>query len=460
MLSSTEAGQVDHRKEIDRLYRLEYGQPLEFAFRCVLATTGAVIHYNYTGLMIGLFWLAGFLFSHVALFFTLRSCPAICTEYDTGKAGSVFLVMLAAFIWWPASMITQDDIALRISGTAGTGTLLVFLIHRADTLKWMVYGEIAIVVVAIAVVIGVEMVAVDNAAAQSVMAFAGLALLAYFARTLLDARTQRLETAAASVRSVQAQKMEAVGQLAGGVAHDFNNILTAVTGNLELYEVIDDPKERDQFVAEARLAADRAATLVGHLLAYSRKSTLSVSTHAVGRIFDHVNTLSARLLPSSIVLTFDTEDAAQPVRVDQNQLMTALINLIVNARDAMGRSGTLAIRSRTCAFEDPTPLMDGSLLEPGCYVEISVTDNGPGIPAHLLRKVTEPFFTTKDIGEGSGLGLSMVEGFARQSKGGLLIDTSSEGTTIRLLLPSPITCEQTEQVPAVDVVGGVVPAAA
>ncbi|WP_407495355.1 ATP-binding protein [Pseudooceanicola sp. MF1-13] len=449
---------MDHRKELDRLYKMEYGEPLEFAFRCVLVLTGAIIHFQYTGMTTALFWCLGFFLSHALYFMTLRTRPEYCTEFDTLKAGSVFLVMLAAFVWWPASLITQDDIALRISGTAGTGTLLVFLINRSDSLKWMVYGEIAIIFAAVGLIIAVEMVAVDNAAARWVMGFSGLALVAYFSRTLLAARTQRLETEAASVRSVQAQKMEAVGQLAGGVAHDFNNILTAVTGNLELYEVIDDPKERDQFVAEARLAADRAATLVGHLLAYSRKSTLSLSTFPVGRVFDQVNTLSARLLPSSIDLSFDSEDASQPIRVDQNQLMTALINLIVNARDAMGRSGTLAIRSRACAFEEPTALLDGSMLDPGCYVEIAVTDNGPGIPAHILRKVTEPFFTTKEIGEGSGLGLSMVEGFARQSKGGLMIDTSPDGTTIRMYLPSPIACERAVEVD--NTVVNAVPAAA
>jgi two-component system cell cycle sensor histidine kinase/response regulator CckA len=459
-----ETGQVEHRKEIDRLYKMEYGEPLEFALRCILVITAAVIHYNYTGMTIALFWVIGFLAMHAALFAVLRTRPAVCSGYDTVTAGSVFLVMLGAFIWWPASLITADDIALRISGTAGTGTLLVFLIHRADTFRWMVYGEIAIVAVAVSFVIGLQMIKVHDPAATAVMGFAGLALIAYFARTMLSARRQRLETAAASVRSVQAQKMEAVGQLAGGVAHDFNNILTAVTGNLELYEVIDDPKERDQFVQEARQAADRAATLVQHLLAYSRKSTLSVSTHHVGRVFDHVKTLSARLLPSSIDLQFEIEDVDQPVRVDQNQLMTALINLIVNARDAMGRSGSLAIRSSVRAFEDAMPLLDGSMLDPGCYLEISVTDNGPGIPAHILRKVTEPFFTTKDIGEGSGLGLSMVEGFARQSKGGLMIESSPEGTTIRLLLPSPMMHDRAPAASETDGITdagtGAVPAAA
>lgn len=429
---------IDHRKEIDRLYNLEYGDPTDVAFRGFLAICGAAIHYNYTGLMIAWFWVAGLVACHLAYFTLLRKTPAICSDVDTKRAGTVFLVLLASLMWFPASLITQDDIALRISGTAGTGTLLVYLIHRADRLKWMVKGEIAVMSIMVGGIIGTEMVVVSDTGARLVMVFAGVALMSYFTRTLLQNRRQRLDTEAASVRSVQAQKMEAVGQLAGGVAHDFNNILTAVTGNLELYEVVDDPVEKDQFVAEAHAAAQRAATLVQQLLAYSRKSTLKVANYEVVRIFDHVRALSARLLPSSIRLDFDTTDDQLMVRVDQNQLITALINLIVNARDAMGSAGALVVSARCRSFDEPFTMLDGAVIDAGCYVELAVTDDGPGIPAHILRRVTEPFFTTKEIGEGSGLGLSMVEGFARQSKGGLSIATSSEGTSVRIYLPCPM----------------------
>ena len=426
---------MDHRREIDRLYALEYGDTAEFAFRVLITGTSAVIHFSYTGMVFSLIWFVGFVLSQAALYVVMRTRPQDATASDTRSVGAMTLVTLAAFIWFPAWMITMDDIALRISGTAGTGALLIYLIHRSDRMKWMVTGEILIVAASVGFVILMQLRDVVSTGAQLFMGFSGLALIAYFARTIGENSRQRIEAEAASVRSIQAQKMEAVGQLAGGVAHDFNNILTAVTGNLELYEAIDDPEERDQFVRDAHHAAERAAGLVQQLLAYSRKSTLAVSEYSVPLIFDQVNTLSRRLLPSSIKLEFRRPCDEMRIRVDQNQLITAMINLIVNARDAMGGSGELLVRATGHDLSIPTPMHDNQMIAPGRYVCITIQDNGPGIPHDVLRRVTEPFFTTKAIGEGSGLGLSMVEGFARQSGGGMMIETSGAGTRVRLYLP-------------------------
>lgn len=426
---------MDYRKEIDRLYKLEYGDTVEFSARILLCGLGAVIHQNYTDTGLALIWFAGFVVCHALLLGAMRTRPTVCGPRDTVLVGVLTLVMLAAFLWLPAWMIVSDDLALRISGTAGTGAMLVFLIYRTDRMKWMVMGEIAVVAFAVGFVVFAQVPDVTDRGAQLVMAFAGVTLITYFARTILHHRRQVIEAEAASIRSVQAQKMEAIGQLAGGVAHDFNNILTAVTGNLDLYEVVDNPVERDQFIRDARLAADRAAGLVKQLLAYSRKSTLAVSDYAVPTIFDQVQTLSRRLLPSSINVTFTPPCPDMRIRVDQNQLITALINLIVNARDAMSGSGTLTVSASAQELATPTPMLDGVMLAPGRYVCLMVRDNGPGIPDEVLRRVTEPFFTTKDIGEGSGLGLSMVEGFARQSGGGMSITTSSEGTQVDLYIP-------------------------
>jgi signal transduction histidine kinase len=334
-----------------------------------------------------------------------------------------------------ATLIVEDDIALRISGTSSTGALLVFLIYRCDRMKWMVLGEIAVVFLAVGYVIFAQIRNVPDHGAQLVMGFAALTLIAYFARTILDHRRQRIEAEEAAVRSVQAQKMEAVGQLAGGVAHDFNNILTAITGNLDLYQAIDDPEEKDQFVRDAQQATERAAALVRQLLAYSRKSTLAVAEHSVALVFDQVATFSRRLLPSSIKLVFQDPCDLMRVRVDQTQLITAMINLIVNARDALAGSGQLEVRATGHELTEETPMLDGASIAPGRYVCITIQDNGPGIPKDVLRRVTEPFFTTKEVGEGSGLGLSMVEGFARQSGGGMMIETSDAGTMVHLYLP-------------------------
>jgi signal transduction histidine kinase len=428
---------VDYRKELDRLYEIEYGDVPELAFRLAATGIGAYVHYNYTESSLALFWYSGFALTHAVYFTVLRRRPDVCTIYDAIKCGMLFLVMLLAFIWFPASLVASDDIALRISGTAGTGALLIFLIYRADTLKWMVWGEILVVAGAVSAVILARIPDVSVFGAKVVMAFSGIALIAYFAKTILDHRRRRIEAEAASIRSVQAQKMEAVGQLAGGVAHDFNNILTAITGNLELYEEVEDKNERDQFVREAHLAAVRAAGLVSLLLASSRTSTLTVSDYVVGDIFDQVRILARRLLPSSIQMNLHPAPEGMRIKVDQNQLITAMINLIVNARDAMNGTGLLEIHAEACEVQEPIPMLSGAMLRPGHYVCLIIEDDGPGIPKDILTRVTEPFFTTKGIGEGSGLGLSMVEGFTQQSGGGMKIVTSSSGTRVQLYIPCP-----------------------
>lgn len=426
---------LNHRKEIDRLYALDYGDRIEFAFRLILSASSAVIHMSYTNMTLALIWLQGFIAAHLLYFVVLTTRPAEATARDTLLAGLIFLVLLCAFIWFPVYMIAQDDMAVRMSGIAGIGALLMFLIQRSDTMKWMVLSEIALVTLAVSFVLLREMQAMQDVGARLVTGFAGVTLISYFTRTILDHRLRRLAAEAAANRSVQAQRMEAVGQLAGGVAHDFNNILTAVTGNLDLYDAVQDPEERRQFIAEARQSADRAAGLVGQLLAYSRKTTLTVADHDMSEVFARINVLSRGLLPSSVALHITPPTEPLLVRVDQNQLITAMINLMINARDALAGAGHLSISATPERLDHATPMLDGALLEAGCYVRIAICDDGPGIPRDILRRVTEPFFTTKGIGEGSGLGLSMVEGFARQSHGGLTITTSPDGTEAMLWLP-------------------------
>ena len=155
----------------------------------------------------------------------------------------------------------------------------------------------------------------------------------------------------------------------------------------------------------------------------------------MSEVFARINVLSRGLLPSSVALHIAPPSEPLLVRVDQNQLITAMINLMINARDALAGAGHLSISATPERLDHATPMLDGALLEAGCYVRIAICDDGPGIPRDILRRVTEPFFTTKGIGEGSGLGLSMVEGFARQSHGGLTITTSPDGTEATLWLP-------------------------
>ena len=234
----------------------------------------------------------------------------------------------------------------------------------------------------------------------------------------------------------QAQKMEAIGQLTGGVAHDFNNILTVITGTIEI--LTDELKDRPQLASIARMidsAATRGADLTQHLLAFARRQPLqprSVDINAL--IVD-----SARLLKPTLGEHIEIEPVLDrqvaPALIDPSQLSTAILNLALNARDAMPHGGKLTLESRNVVLDENYARMN-SEVNPGNYVMIAVSDTGEGMAPDLLDKVFEPFFTTKAVGKGSGLGLSMVYGFVKQSNGHIKIYSEvDQGTTVKLYLP-------------------------
>lgn len=228
----------------------------------------------------------------------------------------------------------------------------------------------------------------------------------------------------------QSQKMEAVGQLTGGIAHDFNNLLTAVIGNLDMIQNRAGDNERLRRLATNALeAARRGSKLAAQLLAFSRTQRMTVRRIDLRALLDGMSGLLAQSVGPSIRVEIDIDPQARHVVSDANQLELALLNLAVNARDAMAGVGTLQIRSRRSAGAQRG-------LPPGEYVDVLVTDTGAGMPEEVLSKAVEPFFTTKPIGQGTGLGLSQVYGVVHESGGALTIDSSpGKGTTIRLTLP-------------------------
>lgn len=229
----------------------------------------------------------------------------------------------------------------------------------------------------------------------------------------------------------QAQKMEAVGQLTGGIAHDFNNLLTAIIGNLDLIKARTKENERLQRLAVNALdAARRGAKLAGQLLAFSRTQRMKMRRIDLRQLLSGMSGLLAQSVGPSVKVEIDIHPEARTVVSDANQLELALLNLAVNARDAMKGSGTLSIRARPVRDVDPS-------LPPDDYVELAVSDTGMGMSEEVRARAIEPFFTTKPAGEGTGLGLSQVYGVVRESGGTLLIDSEpGRGTTIRLILRS------------------------
>jgi signal transduction histidine kinase len=231
----------------------------------------------------------------------------------------------------------------------------------------------------------------------------------------------------------QAQKMDAIGQLTGGVAHDFNNLLTPILGGLDLLRHRLQGDERAQRTIGVGLqAAARASTLVQRLLAFARRQDLQPRPVDVGALLEGMQELVSRSIGTQVRVTVDAPHGLPAAHVDPNQLELAILNLAINARDAMDEGGNLTIR----ALAERLDGGDDDLPE-GNYLKICVTDDGEGMDEETLRRSTEPFFSTKGIGKGTGLGLSMVHGLAAQSGGALRLDsTPGIGTTAEIWLPA------------------------
>jgi PAS domain S-box-containing protein len=241
---------------------------------------------------------------------------------------------------------------------------------------------------------------------------------------------------AAEERIRQAEKMEAVGQLTGGIAHDFNNILTVITGTIEI--LADAVVKEPELAAIAKMideAASRGADLTQHLLAFARKQPLQPRETDLNTLIIETVKLLRPTLGEQIEIESVFEDEACLATVDANQLATALLNLAINARDAMPDGGKLTLETRSAVLDENYASVH-SEVRPGRYALIAVSDTGTGIPAGILDKVFDPFFTSKAPGKGTGLGLSMVYGFVKQSAGHIKIySEEGHGTTIKIYLP-------------------------
>jgi len=256
-------------------------------------------------------------------------------------------------------------------------------------------------------------------------------------------------TEAAEAQLRQAQKMEALGQLTSGIAHDFNNLLTAISGNVELLQrrVRDRDPELLRLAGAAMRGVDRAATLTQRLLAFSRRQPLDPKPLEVNRLIAGMSDLLRRTLGEEIEPETVLAGGLWPVLVDANQLEHSLLNLAINARDAMASGGKLTIETANTLLDESYAARHEELA-PGQYVMISVSDTGSGMSAEVREKAFEPFFTTKETGQGTGLGLSQVYGFIKQSGGHCAIYSEpGQGTTVRLYLPRHLGDVQTVGLP-------------
>ena len=236
----------------------------------------------------------------------------------------------------------------------------------------------------------------------------------------------------------QSQKMEAVGQLTGGIAHDFNNMLTGIIGSLELLRrrlARGRTEDLDSLIDLGVTSANRAAGLTHRLLAFSRRQSLDSKPVEMNALVTSMGELLQRSINESIDLQMQLNPNLWVAEADPNQLESALLNLVINARDAMPNGGELVVKTSNQHL-DIAYTKAHSNLQAGDYVVLSVTDNGCGMPQNTINRAFDPFFTTKPIGQGTGLGLSMIYGFSKQSRGHVSIDSEvGRGTTVRLFLP-------------------------
>jgi PAS domain S-box-containing protein len=236
----------------------------------------------------------------------------------------------------------------------------------------------------------------------------------------------------------QSQKMEAVGQLTGGIAHDFNNLLTGIMGSLELLEIRvaqGRTENLGRYTGAARALAGRAAAMTQRLLAFSRRQPLTPRPVDVNALAGSMEELLRRTLGEQVALRFDVEPHVWLTLCDPNQLENALLNLAINARDAMPDGGYLEVNTRNIDAQTPAAAA-AHLVTPGQYVQLCVGDDGVGMPPEVVARAFDPFFTTKPIGQGTGLGLSMIYGFVKQSGGHAEIHSQvGGGTAVSLFLP-------------------------
>jgi PAS domain S-box-containing protein len=272
-------------------------------------------------------------------------------------------------------------------------------------------------------------------------------LLYFVARDITDQRKQADALTRAEDALRQSQKMEAVGQLTGGLAHDFNNLLTGISGSLELLQIRVSQgryKDMERYISTAQGASKRAAALTHRLLAFSRRQTLDPKATDVNQLVAGMKDLINNTVGPTVETRIIEAESLWTTLVDRNQLENALLNLCINARDAMPNGGRLTIETVNSSFDQR---VSATLeMRPGDYVILLVSDTGTGMTDEVIQRAFDPFYTTKPLGQGTGLGLSMIYGFAKQSGGQVRISSKvGEGTTIQLFLPRHDEGEMTSE---------------
>lgn len=390
-----------------------------------------------TGKALFLIWAFGYLAMIWPYVLWLRRTerPVYMLEFACVVAASIFIA------GWFAAMCffitTLGAPVFAFVGVCGTCGLALHNLGRHAAFTTTAISDLVMVLLLVTATTIWYIAHIPDTAADVALAIAALSIGGYYTQNYVTTIRTRLNLAQSLAEETQAQKMRSLGQLTAGIAHDFNNKLTVIQGNLELHEEISDPYEKRRALHAARLSSLKAADLVTQLLAFSRKSPIAPKSLMTTDVYKYLDVLGGRIVPANVTLDVLPVVPDLCVKADETLLHAALTNIIVNACDAMvPNGGRITIKTGVCVHRN---LSGGTQA----LVKIAITDTGPGVPEDVLPRLIEPFYTSKGVGEGSGLGLSMVSGFAEQSGGKLEIENAPDrGLCVTLYLPE---CDQEER---------------
>ncbi len=424
--------------DLEQLRLAEFGNRTELAIRFVVVTAGSFALLLVTGHWLGPIWGIAYIATQVLTYLALRRAapPYHMGDYIWGAGG--YLISSMIFLTMPIGLFIFGDPIMAFCGGIGLMSLAVFTLWREEPPAIMLPYDLTLAWVTAALILWAVLPRAEHPVMFVMAIVLTVTALCYYSLALIATFRARQSLKAAARRGIEAQRMEAVGRLSGGIAHDFNNILTALQGNLELYEEVQDPEERAQLVQEARSASRRAAGLVQQLLTLAKRAPMPPSQVDVATIIQELTTLAARLMPANVTVYPALPVTTLSVQADQVKLLSALLNLILNARDALPNGGEITLAASPVVVgvaSDQLP------LEAGRYVKFTVSDTGHGMLPEVAARALEPFFSTKSVASGVGLGLPSAKGFAEQSGGTLRLESSPKGTEVTLYLPHSPTAK-------------------
>lgn len=423
-LMGTRLTQERRDREVDLLRESENGNRSETLLRFAIILSVAVMLWVAAEQAITVFWGLAYIVMqrfHAAQLDGMRA-PTTQAQLTQAVAVRVFVtVWYCGMVVYVAILDAGEYALLAFCGCIGLALLSLTRNIRDGIAARIDFWATILTSIGVVVASAVLSPVVWSSLAKLV---GGFGAIAYFAFSYRQIRQIRRKLTHRIRAETQDHKMRAMGQLTSGIAHDFNNLLTVVSGNIELALLDPDGRQTTRYLDEAHAAADRGAALVQQLLAYAGQSRLTKTDIELRTLFERLSTVLKRVLPAPIDLQLIVPTDGMYVSGDPAVLESALLNLVINARDAIGDGpGTITLRAEPMAGDE--------------FIGLIVEDTGPGMEAPVIERAVEPFFTTKKHGQGSGLGLSMVQGFAEQSGGALLLENIQTGgfrATLRLPL--------------------------